>query len=164
MMITINTNNHNDIDGNIFLQNAEKIAKNIINSDVLNSSPIKKYDFSNTDVEFDIMFCDNNEIHEINKNYRGKDSETDVITFALFADSEADMRIISDEGIHLGEIIISVEKIKSQAIENQKTFEEELYFILAHGILHLFGFTHQDEEKLEAMISLQQRLVENVQI
>ena len=117
-----------------------------------------------TDIEFDVMFCDNDEIHEINRDYRSKDSATDVITFALFADSEKTLRILSDEGIHLGEIIISVEKIKSQAAENQKTFEEELYFILAHGILHLFGFTHQDEAKLEVMISLQQRLVENVQI
>ena len=163
-MITINTNNHNDIEGDIFLQKAEKITENIVNSDILESSPIKEYDFLHTDIEFDVMFCDNDEIHEINRDYRSKDSATDVITFALFADSEKTLRIVSDEGIHLGEIIISVEKIKSQATENQKTFEEELYFILAHGILHLFGFTHQDEAKLEAMISLQQRLVENVQI
>jgi probable rRNA maturation factor len=70
--------------------------------------------------------------------------------------------MVSEEGIHLGEIMISVEKIKSQAVENDKTFEEELYFILSHGILHLFGFTHQDDEKLEYMIGLQQRLVANV--
>lgn len=163
-MIIINTNEHSEIDENVFLQNATKITEDIIKSDILDKSPIKEYDFLNTSVEFDVMFCDNEQIHEINRDYRGKDRETDVITFALFADSESEMRVVSEEGIHLGEIIISVEKIKIQAEENQKTFEEELYFILSHGILHLFGFTHQDDEKLEFMISLQQRLVENVQI
>ena len=163
-MITINTNSDSQIDGDIFLQNATKIAQNVIKSDILERSPIKNYDFIKNDIEFDVMFCDNDAIHEINRDYRGKDKETDVITFALFADSEPQMRMVSEEGIAHGDIIISVEKIKFQAVENQKTFEEELYFILAHGILHLFGFTHQDEEKLEYMISLQQRLVEDVQI
>ncbi|MEI8377076.1 MAG: rRNA maturation RNase YbeY [bacterium] len=163
-MITINTNSHSEIDENIFLQNAIKITENIINSEILEYSPIKEYDFLHNDLEFDVMFCDNKKIHEINRDYRGKDKETDVITFALFSDSEPEMRFVSDEGVALGEIIISVEKIKSQALENKKTFEEELYFILAHGILHLFGFTHQTEEKLEYMIGLQQRLVENVKI
>ena len=163
-MITINTNSDSQIDEDIFLQKATKIAENVIKSDILEHSPIKNYDFINNDIEFDVMFCDNDAIHEINRDYRGKDKETDVITFALFADSEPQMRMVSEEGIALGEIIISVEKIKSQAVENQKTFEEELYFILAHGILHLFGFTHQDDEKLEFMIGMQQRLVENVQV
>lgn len=161
-MITINTNSYNDIDEDIFLEKATKIAEKVVTSDVLEFSPIKEYDFLNIDIEFDIMFCDNDSIHEINRDYRGKDKETDVITFALFADSEPQMRIVSEEGIHLGEIIISIEKIKTQASENQKTFEEELYYILSHGILHLFGFTHQDEEKLEFMIGLQKRLVEDV--
>ena len=163
-MITINTNSFNGIDEDIFLQNATKITEGIVSSDILEHSPIKNYDFLDTDIEFDVMFCDNDAIHEINRDYRGKDKETDVITFALFADSEPNMRIVSEEGIALGEIIISVEKIKSQAAENNKTFEEELYYILSHGILHLFGFTHQDDEKLEFMIGLQQRLVKDVQV
>lgn len=161
-MITINTNSHSEIDEDVFLQKATAITEKIVNLDILDSSPIKDYNFLSTNIEFDVMFCSNDEIHAINRDYRGKDKDTDVITFALFADSEPRMRIVSEEGIHLGEIMISVEKIKFQATENDKTFEEELYFILAHGILHLFGFTHQDDEKLEYMIGLQQRLVANV--
>jgi len=163
-MITINVNTFDGIDENIFLQNATKITENFLNSEFLEYSPIKNYNFLQNHVEFDVTFCDNAQVHQINKDFRGKDTPTDVITFALFADSEPEMRLIHVNTIYLGEIIISLEKIKTQAKENHKTFEEELYFIFAHGILHLFGFTHQTDEKLEFMIALQQRLAQNVQI
>lgn len=163
-MITINLNSHNDINEDIFVQNAEKMIKTVINSGILEQSELKEYAFVKNNTEIDVMFCDNETIQEINRDYRHKDSTTDVITFALFADSEPALRLIYEGEIHLGEIIISIEKIKTQAVENQKTFNEELYFILSHGILHLFGFTHENDEKLEKMLSLQQRLMENVKI
>lgn len=162
--ITINLSSEEDINEDIFVQNAVKITQGIIESEILVQSPIADADFATNDVSIDIMLCDNETIHTINRDYRGKDAPTDVITFALFADSEAQMRVVTEGEIPLGEIIISLERIKSQAKEFGRTFEEELYFILAHGILHLFGFAHETDAKLENMIELQQRLVEDVEI
>jgi len=163
-MITISLNTEENIDEEIFLRNATKIAEGVISSEILAQSSISDADFSQNDVSIDVMLCDNETIHSINRDYRGKDTPTDVITFALFADSEPQMRVVTDGEIPLGEIIISLERIKTQAQEFGRTFEEELYFILAHGILHLFGFTHGTEAKLENMLELQKRLVKDVEI
>jgi probable rRNA maturation factor len=164
MTIIIDLNSHPEIEEEIFLQNATGIVEEVISSDIVELSPLKDYDFKNNDVSLDVMFCDNKAIHEINRDYRDKDRPTDVITFALFADSEPEMRLVCGDEIALGEIIISIERIKEQAAENNKTFKEELYFIFAHGILHLFGFTHDDDKSLEQMLGIQQRLIENVKI
>lgn len=163
-MIKINLNSEKDIDEKVFVGNATKITKNIIKSGVLEQSPLKEIDFAQNDTEIDILLCKNETIQDINRDYRGKDAPTDVITFALFADSEPEMRVTAGGEIPLGEIIISLEKIEAQALEHSKTFDEELYFILAHGILHLFGFTHKTEEDLQNMIELQKRLVSYVEI
>jgi len=160
--LIINLTNNQDvfeIDESFFEQKALDITQKIIESDILQKSSLVQYDFENNDIEIDILICDNEQIHQINKEYRGKDSPTDIITFALFADEEPEDRMIFGNQIHLGEIMISTEKIDAQSKEYNKSFEDELYFILAHGILHLFGFTHEDDEKLEFMIKTQENLI-----
>lgn len=113
---------------------------------------------------FDIVFCNNEEIHRINKEYRNMDKATDVISFAMFADSMPEERFIFDDEINLGEIILSLEKTKSQAIENGQTFEDELYFLLAHGILHLMGYDHLTEETLCEMWDIQKEMTEGIDV
>ena len=81
---------------------------------------------------------------------------------ALFADDEYSSAI--DGEIYLGEIIISADQTKIQADENKKTFNQELYFLISHGILHLLGFDHQDEEHYNFMINLQDKILDNVKI
>jgi len=129
-------------------------------ADILNESALKDYDCNKITLGFDVLICDNDTIREINKEYRNKDTETDVISFALFADSP-ESRIVIDNQIHLGQIIISAQKTFSQAKENNKTFKDELYFLLSHGILHLFGFDHPDEEKLCYMLDIQSEMISN---
>ena len=108
-------------------------------------------------VSFDIVFVNNDEIHRINREYREKDSPTDVITFALFADSDVNERYILDGDINLGEIIVSLDKIETQAQENNVNFRDELYYIIAHGILHLLGFDHLCEEDYNFMVENQNK-------
>ena len=109
-------------------------------------------------ISFDIVFCNNEKIHEINREYRDKDRPTDVISFAIFADSEPEERFIFDGEINLGEIIISLDKTKEQADENGHDLYDELYFLLAHGILHLAGYDHQTEETLTEMWNMQKEM------
>ena len=132
------------------------------NEGILEQSCLKDYDHNKITLNGDILICGNKKIHEINKEYRHKDRPTDVITFALFADDETSSDI--DGEIYLGEIIISADQTKIQADENKKTFEEELHFLLSHGILHLLGFDHQDEETYTFMINLQDKILDNVKI
>ena len=132
------------------------------NEGILEQSCLKDYDLNKITLNGDILICGNKKIHEINKEYRHKDRPTDVITFALFADDDNSSDIEGE--IYLGEIIISADQTKIQADENKKTFEEELHFLLSHGILHLLGFDHQDEETYTFMINLQDKILDNVKI
>lgn len=121
----------------------------------------KVLDFTNNyNYNFDVNICDNNFIHEINKTYRNIDKPTDVITFALYFDS--DEKFIMDNTINLGQILISADKVISQSQENKVSLEFEFLNLLAHGILHLLGFDHQSDELLNEMLALQGQMIEDI--
>ena len=121
--------------------------------DIFSKSCLKDYKFSV--ISFDIVLCNNEDIHRINKEYRNKDSATDVISFAIFADSLPEERFIIDDEINLGEIIISLDKTEEQSKNNNATFDSELYYLISHGILHLLGFDHQTQEEYDFMVEKQ---------
>jgi len=131
----------------------------IKDTEIIESSVLKDLDLTEYTLGIDIVFCDDEEIQELNTSYRGKNKPTDVLSFALFADNP-DENFIIDNHISLGEVIISVETAKKQAQEREKTFEDEIYFLLSHGILHLLGFDHPDEGTLEDMLALQHEMTE----
>ena len=158
----INEQTNHQIDEEKLSNLADKIFCFLENEGILEQSCLKDYDLDKITLSGDILICDNKKIHEINKEYRHKDRPTDVITFALFADDENSS--VVDEEIYLGEIIISADQTKIQADENKKTFDEELHFLISHGILHLLGFDHQDEETYNFMITLQDKILDNVKI
>ena len=110
-----------------------------------------------TNVEFNIIIIDNKRIHEINKEYRGVDRETDVITFAL-----EDHKDIEFEDVRiLGDIYISLEKAKSQALEYGHSFKRELSFLAIHGLLHLLGYDHMKLEDEKVMFGLQGEILDS---
>lgn len=156
-----------------FIENIDtaKLTKNAVsmtqfflkNHDWVNESCLKNYECKL--LYFDVVLCNDNKIHEINREYREKDSPTDVITFAIFADSPENERFVFDNEINLGEILISLDKTLIQAQDmshHQHSFEAELYFLLAHGILHLLGFDHQDEKSLQKMWDIQQKMIDGL--
>ncbi len=122
---------------------------------LIEASCLKNYDVET--LCFDIVLCDNAYIQRINKEYRQKDCPTDVISFAIFADSDESERFVFDNEISLGEIIISLDKIKEQAEENNVSYEDEFNFILSHGILHCLGFDHLTDEDYTFMINTQNK-------
>ena len=130
--------------------------------DWVENSCLKGYDFDL--LYFDVVLTDNEKIQKINREFRDKDTPTDVITFAIFSDSPVEERFVFDNEINLGEIIISLDKAFSQSLDQShenKTFKDELYFLLAHGILHLLGYDHQDEKTLKEMWAIQQEMIGN---
>ena len=80
----------------------------------------------------------------------------------MFADSPEEERFIFDNEINLGEIIISLDTTSRQAKENNKSFKDELYFLLAHGILHLLGYDHMTEETLQEMWDIQTKMIAGI--
>ncbi|KYZ77030.1 rRNA maturation RNase YbeY [Anaerosporomusa subterranea] len=102
------------------------------------------YDLS-PQTEVSILFTDNATIHSLNRDYRGKDMPTDVLSFAL---NEGDEPTIIDgppENL-LGDIIISLEKAAEQAAEYGHSLEREVAFLTLHGLLHLLGYDHETED------------------
>lgn len=106
-------------------------------------------------VTFDILFCDGEKTHQINKDYRDKDYVADIITFAIFADD--DSKFVLDGDVNLGEIIIALDKIEQEAGKTGVSKYYQLYFLIAHGILHLLGFDHQTEEDYNFVVSVQKK-------
>ena len=104
---------------------------------------------------FDILFCDGAKTHEINREYRDKDYVADIITFAIFADDES--KFVLDGDVNLGEIIIALDKIEEEAKKIDVSREYQLYFLIAHGILHLLGFDHQTEEDYNFVVGIQKK-------
>ena len=105
---------------------------------------------------FNLIIVDNNYIHELNKNYRGIDRETDVITFAL---EDEDTVIIPDNERILGDIYISLDKAKAQAEEYGHSFLRELSFLAVHGFYHLLGYDHQTKEEEKVMFAKQEEVL-----
>lgn len=108
------------------------------------------------DIEFGVIFVDNNKIKELNKIYRNIDRETDVITFRL-ADYE---EVIFNNVNILGDIYISLDKALSQSIEYNHSYLRELSFLLIHGFLHLLGYDHMNEEDEKVMFKLQEEILD----
>ncbi len=151
-----NTYEDYDIDEVMVHNNIVKMTDYIFKDNaIMSNSCLNKYKYDV--VSFDIVFVNNEEIHRINKEYRHKDSPTDVITFAMFADSPEEERYIFDGEINLGEIIVSLDKIEEQSKENNVTFFDELYYLVSHGVLHLLGFDHQSEEEYNFMVENQNK-------
>ncbi|MBS5778102.1 MAG: rRNA maturation RNase YbeY [Acholeplasma sp.] len=100
---------------------------------------------------FNVIIVDNNKIHELNKEYRGIDRVTDVISFALedFHDIDLEIRM-------LGDIYISYEKAKEQADYYGHSYLRELSFLTIHGLLHLLGYDHMKKEDEEIMFKKQE--------
>lgn len=151
-----NTYENYSVDEEAIYKDVVKMAEYVFASDeVMPNSCLKGREYET--VSFDIVFVDNDEIHRINREYRQKDSPTDVITFAIFADSSEDEKFIFDGDVNLGEIIVSLDKIEEQSKENSVSFNDELYYLVSHGILHLLGYDHQSEAEYNYMVDMQKK-------
>ncbi|ALS00808.1 rRNA maturation factor [Enterococcus silesiacus] len=117
------------------------------------------------DAEMSVTFMDNAGIQVINRDYRGKDVPTDVISFALEEEGEDELPIIfEDEEAafprNLGDIMISTERAVEQATEYGHSVERELGFLAVHGFLHLNGYDHMEPDDEKEMFGLQKEILD----
>lgn len=111
-------------------------------------------------VMFNIIIVDNEEIHKINKEYRNIDKPTDVISFAL----EDDETFIKTDIRILGDIYISIDKAIEQADIYEHSLKREISFLAVHGILHLLGYDHMNDEDEKEMFRLQELILDESRI
>ena len=98
------------------------------------------------EAELSLVICDDAFIHPLNRDYRAKDRPTDVLSFSQ---REGDFAFMDD--LLLGDVIISLETTIRQAEERGHSTERELTILLVHGILHLLGYDHIEDDEAEVM-------------
>jgi probable rRNA maturation factor len=109
--------------------------------------------------EISISFVTNEEIRELNKTYLGNDYITDVLSFPM----EDEFGSQFDNAV-LGDVVISIDKIREQAAEFDHSFERELAYLFVHSLLHLFGYDHIDEEDKAIMRNEEKAIMDKLKL
>ncbi len=97
------------------------------------------------------------EIHELNREYRGIDRPTDVLSFECDSPWDADP---DDEEIAIGDVVIAPDVVEAQRAQYGTTFEQEASLMLVHSILHLLGYDHMEEEEAEEMEAKEKEILD----
>jgi len=103
------------------------------------------------DNEVSVSFVSATEIQKLNHDYRGKDVETDVLSFPGFPG-----------GLALGDVVICLEVAKQQALEYNHSYERELSFLAVHGLLHLLGYDHETPQAEAEMCEVQEKIMQTI--
>lgn len=117
--------------------------------------------------EMSVTLMNNPAMRKLNKEYRGVDKATDVMSFAIEEDPEDEDAIIMDDELraeiplNIGDIMISVDKVTDQAAYLGHSYERELGFLLVHGFLHLNGYDHMEPADEKVMFDLQRKILDD---
>jgi probable rRNA maturation factor len=125
------------------------------------------------DAEVGLTMVDDRHIHALNKKFRGVDSSTDVLSFPMleypapgdFSElGEDDFSDPEDPYIILGDIVISVDHVETQALKFGHGLKREYAFLIAHSMLHLMGYDHMTDETMKEMENIQERILSGLGI
>lgn len=146
------------------IDNTNKLTNDHINllRDILTFAH-KKENIIN-DIEVSITIVTNEEIHQLNREYRNIDAPTDVLSFEMndpYVELDDEL---SNIPIPIGDIVISIDKVEEQAKAYNHSFERELAFLTVHGFLHLLGYTHDDENEEKIMFAKQEQILKEFQL
>ena len=120
-----------------------------------------KYEEFDEDCEISLSFVTNEEIHQINRQFRNVDAPTDVLSFPQLTFEEGEEADVNENGeIVLGDIIISVERAEEQAEEYGHGLKREIAFLTVHSMLHLLGYDHMEKDEEEDMFRRQKEILE----
>lgn len=114
--------------------------------------------------EIGLRLTDDAQIQELNAQYRHQNKPTDVLAFAALEVNVPQIAEISDAPLYLGDIVVSVSTAQRQAQQQEHSLSTELAWLAAHGLLHLLGWDHPDEESLMRMLKQQVILLQTIGI
>lgn len=123
----------------------------------------KEEKLQNKNLYINIILTNPKNIKETNKKYRNIDKETDVLSFPMFEKDEI-QNIEGNIPDVLGDIVISIERVKEQAKEYEHSFERELAYMVVHGFYHLMGYDHMLEEEKVQMRQKEENVLEKLKI
>lgn len=112
--------------------------------------------------ELSLRLTGDDEIQTLNGQYRHKDQPTDVLAFAALEVDYPQPAELADEPLYLGDIVISIDTAQAQADERGHSLQQELAWLAAHGLLHLLGWDHPDDQRLTEMLEEQAALLQTV--
>lgn len=152
----------------VFNFDCEKLAEDVISYTIEH----EKFPY---EAEVNLTLTDNEGIHEINRMYRQIDAPTDVLSFPMLSyqkagdfsalENDYEDNFNPDTGeIMLGDIIISVDRVRTQAADYGHSERREYAFLIVHSMLHLFGYDHMTEEEASQMEAKQQQILDAMQI
>ena len=113
------------------------------------------------DYEVSLSFVTNDEIKELNNNFRGIDKVTDVLSFPMMTEDDFD---IEYEEESLGDIVISIERASEQADEYGHSLEREICFLVCHSMFHLLGYDHMEENEAKDMHEREEAVLQKLSI
>ena len=123
------------------------------------------YEGVDFDVELSVTLTDNKYIRKLNKEYRGKDKSTDVLSFPMYDFRSGDVPVDDGEQVMLGDVVISLERAAKQAEEVGNPFLTEVAFLTVHSVLHLLGYDHElGKEEDERQCSAQREIMAQLDI
>jgi probable rRNA maturation factor len=110
--------------------------------------------------EVSVLLTNDSRIHELNRDYRGMDKPTDVLSFAL----EEEDTVVLPPGFPrmLGDVIVSLDTVRRQAAEHGKGVADECAWALCHGVLHLLGFDHGTDQEEEIMRAKEREVLQGL--
>jgi len=120
-------------------------------------------------LELSICLSDDHHIQMLNKEYRGKDKATNVLSFPSLSEVEHDLYLVKGQDlpeypVALGDIIFALETIKKEASEQGKSFSDHFCHLCIHGILHVIGYDHMDDDERKAMEAVEKALLAKLSI
>lgn len=119
------------------------------------------YEGYDDNYEVSLSFVDNKEIHELNREYRGVDRVTDVLSFPLLSDDFEDVELEEES---LGDIVVSLERALEQSIEYNHSFEREVCFLICHSMFHLLGYDHDTDKNTKEMREKEEHILNKLNI
>ena len=131
----------------------EAYANKVLNVslDFLSENGLGFEGWDNRPVLIGLSLSNNVEVQKLNREFRGKDKPTNVLSFANIDDEIFESEILSADVLELGDIIMAVETLEDEANIKNISLKDHFSHLLVHGILHLFGYDHQDDDEAEEM-------------
>ncbi len=124
------------------------------------ASVCREEGFEPENISLSVSIVDGESIRQLNSEYRGVDSVTDVLSFPQF-DSEEELRDwdMEDEELMIGDVVICTDRAREQAEEFGHSYERELIYLFVHSLFHLFGYDHMEEEDKKLMRSKEEKIM-----
>ena len=139
----------------------EKTIKKVI------EACFKEEKLENSKLYISITLTTPSNIRKINNEYRNVDKETDVLSFPMFEKNELEEMIKNNHFEHedvLGDIVICEDVARENAVKYEHSYEREIFYLIVHGIFHLLGFDHENEDEKHLMRAAEEAVLNKFKI